>query len=552
MPRRFLFALLVLILLSTASACNFLTNQSTTPSPPRQPPNPAFESFPIDPLFEEFYAYLGGEPVLGPPISRLIESGNVKSQYVESAQLLFDPLAAPSDRFHLAPLGLMLGVAEPPVPEPGLPGSRYINGHTIYDEFLPFYDELGGARFVGRPLTEARHNPEKHRIEQYFENLGMYRLDDEPPGSAHLLAYGAIACPQGCRSQPPPSGVPGLRPILPAPFSTSASRLGLDITGLTLSEPYRSPDGEIEVIFENLVLVLDLVEEAPPAVVFRLWLPKIKSASRPVQDREYAINLWLPITVTVISGDRVSARLEMARPLWLPLVFSRPEALLQGVHLRPIVQMLGFEPQPPVPPSEDPLMVFYPTEGSRGHNVPLLFDAFLKRLGGISVSGPPISEVFPLSDGVFRQCFSNLCLDFDTNAPDNEQLAPARLGAEYKEKYYLPPGSLPESGELGYLNMTVSRAHRYVTSDQSQEVQVVVSENGMPLANREPVLSLTLPDGSQQVFKMEPTDAEGQTRLLLPPVAAPSFTLIRYQVCLVDREGEQLCLEDQYPIINSE
>src|SRR3990170_2189481 len=134
------------------------------------------DTFPVDPMFIEFFYFLGGEELLGPAITPLLESGNLRTQYFESSLLVYDPQSPQGETFRLESLGLMFGVAEPAIPKPNRLDAVYINGHVIYEKFLPLYRKLGGARFVGRPLTEVRYNLENRRIEQYFENLGFYIL----------------------------------------------------------------------------------------------------------------------------------------------------------------------------------------------------------------------------------------------------------------------------------------------------------------------------------------------------------------------------------------
>lgn len=184
-------------------------------------------TYPVDPIFEEFYVHLGGIDTLGPAISPLQEEDGLRRQYVENGLMVYDLRATPSDRYRLAPLGNAFEVAESPVPEPESTRGRYVAGHVIDPSFLSLYESLGGARFVGRPITEARHNPAKMRIEQYFENLGFYRLVGEPAGRAHLLAYGVLACDRNCRYTARVEGIPEKRPPLPEPFDSQESIPGV-------------------------------------------------------------------------------------------------------------------------------------------------------------------------------------------------------------------------------------------------------------------------------------------------------------------------------------
>jgi hypothetical protein len=439
------------------------------------------DSYPVDPLFNDFYSFLGGMSRLGPAISPLQEDGGRKLQYVEAGLMINDPQATESERFRLAPLGLDFDVAEPALADPGLPGQRFVDGHLLFPEFAPFYEQLGGAQYVGRPLMEARYNLSKERFEQYFENLGFYRLDRDPPGTVRLLAYGAFACNHRCRYTPPGAGIPIRGGLLPPHFAGLAARLGLGFTGRTLAGPQPGVDGRQEVVFENLVLV-----EEPGAT--------------------------------------------------------------GGVTLRPIVEMLGIEPGPPVEREERPLMVFYAIEGDLGHFVPVFFDDYLQRYGGIEFSGLPIAEVDQPQGGSFRQCFKNLCLDLDPEAPEEQRLRPAPLGAAYQKD--INQDDFEEGQLLEGVQLQVWESQSFVASDQPLEIHVAVFEANVPLMNREPVLTLILPDNSLRTYHFPPTAADGQSTLVLPPISAPNGTLIAYEVCLEGLGEDKICEGENYLIWN--
>jgi hypothetical protein len=527
-----------LLLLITASillsACDYPGERSTPieiVSPFEEGPG---ETYPVDPVFAEFYDYLGGETVLGRALTPLMLSGSQKSQYVEAGLMVYDPLATGSNRHQLAPLGIEFEIAEPPVEDPGIPEARYVNGHVIYPEFVPFYERLGGAQFVGQPLTEARHNPEKNRIEQYFENLGFYRLDWDEPGRVRLIAYGAYACDERCRYQVPSASIPSRRGFLPEPFASSASRLGLNLLGRTLSEPRVAEDGRLEVIFENVVLAMEPESEEESAPVQRIQIPQI----------------WVPLAFMDQAEVIPLEILGIPEFYWLPLVSKDllPTTAVSGVFLRPIVSLIGMPTSPLVGQMLESLMVFIPIEGELGYNVPHYFMDWLERNGGLDVSGPPTSEVFTVSGGIFRQCFTTLCMDFDPLAPEGMKLRPAPLGATYQEKFFQEAGGFVAGQSLDGVSLQVWEEKPFVGPGEVQEIHVVVQESGVPLAKREPVLILTLPDNSQQQVAMPPTDESGLTSAEVGPVSAPNGTLVAYEVCLHRIEGQKLCRQDHFLI----
>ena len=439
------------------------------------------QTMPVAPLFAEFYAMLGGMDVLGPVISPLFESGNLKEQYVESGLMVFDETATGNDRFRLASLGLEFVISNPETPEPKQSGGRIIDGRLIPAEFLLMYDKLGGARYVGRPLTDVRYNPEKQRSEQYFENLGFYRLDQDPPGVVHLMEYGAYACNLICRYSASSASVPLRRLVLPEAFESKVQQLGAAITGRMLAEPHRTVDGRQAVIFENLVLVVDRKQPG-------------------------------------------------------------------GASLLPIVEMTGFQQQPLVEPQKNPLMTFYPIENGLGHNVPIYIEGFLKQFGGVDITGFPISEVLAIAPGVYQQCFTNLCVEINLNLPEGEQLKISPLGRKYKEMVFDQAQSFVASQSLVYVDLKIWEAASYISAKESQVVHVAIFENGVPLRNREPVLLLTLPDGSLLNMVFPPTGADGRTSLEIPPIPASNQTLIAYRVCLYGLNGEIKYLDDHWQI----
>ena len=87
-----------------------------------------------------------------------------------------------------------------------------------------------------------------------------------------------------------------------------------------------------------------------------------------------------------------------------------------------------------------------------------------------------------------------------------------------------------------------------VASDQNQEIGVSVYTNNIPQSGVEPDIVVTLPDGTTRTYYMYPTGEDGQTRLVLEPIAAQSGTLIPYEVCIFFPGGQKLCVKDSFLI----
>jgi hypothetical protein len=445
-------------------------------------------AYSVDVLFREFYDHLGGMQVLGPAISPIFSHENRKYQYVLAGCMEYNLDAAPSERFRLSPLGLELGLAEPSVPVPEEPGTVYIDGHVIYQGFVPLYRQLGGARFVGRPLTGVHYNQEAKRYEQYFENLGFYWMDNDPPEKISLLAYGAWKCDNKCRHQAPLSAqirLPTTSTTLDEiAFREVIARLGSEFSGFALSDPYTGSDGKLEQVYENLVLV------------------------------------------------------------------SNPDSPAR-VSLRPLPEKIGIEPGAMAEDNGVEGMVFWEIESGQGYNVPQPFLDYITLHGGMEVAGIPIGELQLVGDQVFRQCYTYLCLDYhlQSEIPQDLRIRPAPLGQDYLDLYYQSPVSaFSESQALRTISLQVWERYQFVSSDQSQEIGSSIFEGKTPLRSIEPILILTMPDGSQKSYYFPPTGDDGQTMLRLDPIEAQNGTLIPYEVCISSIRDEMFCVKDSFVI----
>lgn len=285
----------------------------------------------IDGRFIEFYNLMGGERVLGKSLGPAFQREGKILQYVENALMVYDENKPVGDRFNFEPLGISFQVSDPPLPAPeNQPEIRYLNGHIIFSGFVPLFDSLGGARFVGYPLTEARWNPEKSRYEQYFEKMGFFRREED--SQVYLLPYGLIACQRnpseaGCSA--PASDAIIHTQYLPQPFLPMVERLGQGFSGAPLSEPSLASDGMLEQVYESVVLVVE--------------------------------------------------------PSNLRAIHLRPLPLLIGYQREALA--------PPSSDPRMVFIPLDPT-GSSGHNVPRPFIEYIAAHGGQELAGAPISELF--------------------------------------------------------------------------------------------------------------------------------------------------------------
>ncbi|MFZ6020350.1 MAG: hypothetical protein ACOYXO_12145 [Chloroflexota bacterium] len=446
-------------------------------------------TFSVDPLLREFYASLGGEDLLGPAITALFSLDNLQCQYTQNVLMCFDPLAQGIQRFSLYPLGRTFDLGEP-ASAVSTVGDE--NDYPVYEEFTALYQRLYGAQYAGEPLTPPRFNPNKNRIEQYFENVGFYRNLDDPQGEVYLLSYGVYACSADCRFSPPSSAIVIRNVVeMEQPFLPRLVRLGgLKVFGLPLTHPYLAADGFREQVYENVVLY------APP-------------------DNPNAVRL-------------------------------RPLARLAGM---PVGQPM------PRRYSEADGVVFFPLEGENGFHIPLVFDRFIASHGGIEISGVPLSEPYPIGENLYRQCFENYCLDYDNRPDATERVRMAALGREYlKINGLQAPQAAPFEMTAETVQMVVSAANPRLTAEEPQQFEVLLLRvyDQQPLSSVEATLTLTLPDGRQALYYFPPTDGQGRSLLRIAPLqpALPNGSVVAYRVCLNIPAGHPICKADSYLIWN--
>jgi hypothetical protein len=469
----------LIILLALAVACTS-TQIQEVPSP---------SALTVDGLFKDFYNDLGGQERLGPVISHAFTYGQISYQYTQAALMAYDPLTKGRKRFYLAAIGLDMGVtqaAEPPLPGVNL---QYVNGHYIEPSFWPLIQALGGLGRVGSPLTEARYNPVKGRIEQYFENLGFYRLEDDP--SVHLLAYGLWRCGDSC---PPPPAWPGeAEVVLPravgTEFSQTVARLGSHFVGFALSDPYPTPDGGMEQIFENVVLKMAPGQRGRASLLPLTRILGIEAAALappssqpglffyPVQD-----NLGYNVPQEFLDYLSQHGGLDASGP---PI----GEALqINEEVIRQCFLNLCLEKHD----QESGLLRIRPS--------PLGYSLWQKQSWeGVPQAGSPLSQASP---------------------PFSATQA-AVVVQTWKRFPILGPG-------------------------QQQEIGIIVLDNNQPVEGVRIDLILPMPDGSRRSLSLPPTGSDGQSTFTLEAPDVPAGTVLSYTLCAYYPRGQTTCVDDGF------
>ena len=208
----------------------------------------------IDPTFREYYLELGGEDVLGQPISDIVSWRNYKCQYTVSSLLCFDENNTGQARFFLAPISDEINFK---TVEAVFSSIDIINDSYPKNTYPPFQPVLNNMRQpydIGNAISVIQYNITQKRIEQYYERIGFFQpFNDETDVS--LLPYGALHCGPKCTYELEANEqYLSYARIIEAPFASELSKYGgIHIFGEPLSAPYTADDGQVEQIFENVI-----------------------------------------------------------------------------------------------------------------------------------------------------------------------------------------------------------------------------------------------------------------------------------------------------------
>ncbi|NOQ39472.1 MAG: hypothetical protein GQ562_04075, partial [Anaerolineales bacterium] len=343
----------------------------------------------------------------------------------------------------------------------------------------------GGERWVGLPLTRARLNPEKKTIEQYFETMGFFRFEDDPPGTVYLMPYGLWKCAGECAKYPGVENAGISRSAgeeIQSPFGEAISRFGVQFTGDALSTAFRAGDGSIEQIFHNVVLYED-----------------------------------------------------STNPL--------------GVSLRPVFALLDLNRDPYQVYQEDSTEYFREIEPGSGFYIPVYFMDFIDRYFGFEISGEPVSRHEEIREGVRQQCFENYCLLHDALAEPGHQVRVKPLGQKYKDSFYQTTKKPAiETQRQRDIQLDIWEQSPQLSSQENQQIGACIHESGSPLEYAQAVLTVTTENQGVITYQFSPTDSGGCSFLELDPIQAQNGTTIDYQVCFQGIGGQDYCKKDSYLI----
>ena len=221
------------------------------------------------------------------------------------------------------------------------------------------------------------------------------------------------------------------------------------------------------------------------------------------------------------------------------------------VSARPITVQLGL---PSTAPGEklygsDQGVVFYALSDGLGYHVPILFDEFINEHGGTTFSGDPIAELTEAQPGIYRQCFTNYCLEYSPDARKNHQITVTSLGSQYlqlEQPQILIESTVENTPQT--LSLLVNALYNPLSSEQTQQINIVVlnSADQLPLTGIEADLVVTLPDGRMVSEKFPATLTDGSSSLDLPNIKkVANGSILVYQVCAT-LTTEQTCQTGYY------
>lgn len=483
MKKRLLWRLLILSTLIgvVLSACNLSKSSGNSSSLPV----PTLDgTYTIAPPLKEFYLRLGGQEVLGPPISTMYQLNSKYMQYTEKALLVLDPASDTIERYTLSPIGLQLDILEAPR-TPLADESFTSDGYPLHKDFTELYT-LFGPRFTGRTLTNPILRTDLNRIEQYFENVAFV-IDLIPGATPRLLSYGVYDCDFNCRLQA--SAYENTEVILnlevPPPFAADVDRLGINLVGIKIAGPYIAHDGNPEMVFSNIVLYYVEAEDRVYARNIALSLGFDRDAAQDLHDAQnyafYATFGEMGYNVKRIGQEFISQHGGLD---------------IMGMPITEVFIMGGLEWQ-----------CFA--------NMCLTYD-------------PSQPEAFQVKPAALGNLYFELTYDESTQTIVTPPIA--------------EPASNSTEASSGLILVTTEE-FAYINPLAQQVLHLEAFQQDSPLFGAILQINISAPGIDPFTIQSPPINENGQAIVILPVIAVPNDTLVTYNVCL-----DNVCIESNFLI----
>lgn len=468
----------LLLIAMLISACGDINPDSTRPTP--------YGTYEIDPIFRVFFKQNGGTNEFGQALTTLFTNSiGEKLQYVESGLLAYSPL---ENRFYFSPLGIELGLGEPPDGSLAQPGDLVINGYLIHPALIEHYLNLG-RETIGAPISNPHYNYAKNRLEQHFENLGLYYLLDDPDRTPHLLSYGLLACPN-CQADPSSPASLIQQPIADILFINYLNTRGIssELLGDVLKGPVLISDGSTEMVFEHMAL------SAKDGVITIQAIPKSLGFSKTQLFNE----LKSPILTFYPIQDGMGHNVLV---LFQNFINANGGYGVCGI---PTTEMFALDSE---------------TQVIRQCFTNLCLDYYPNALE---------AKVRPAQLGL--EYIQQNRIKFPEDSLLNNLINSTK-----------PRNTAPFS-------LHVWESSPAINSFTPQTISIMVFSHGVPQSNQHLELLLSLPNNIEQLHFLPPTNENGKTGITLQPISGENGDLVPYQVCLVIKGQESICDKQSFMI----
>ncbi len=461
--------------------------------------------------------------ICGTPISNTFEYQGVTYQYTLNCAFSYDPNRPQTVR--IEPVGAPFEVNIPPQQIDPKPGETMINGYIIWSEVESFLTEnrlqnYGELQLLGSPKTPLVYNQDKQRLEQYFDNMGFYRYENDPVGMVHLIPYGVMYCGKECI------------------FEDSQVLDTQDLNGIPIGNP-------LQIVGQN---------EAVPNDEFNIFT---------IVEKRFVY-----IGAALASGSKLADG-TLAKPytnMWMCVYTSDPKR----VKPCPLAEWAGIAKSDPHRDTGEDHTVFWEVENGLGYNVPEIVNTFVSINGTRDISGNPRFEPRPLA-GTDKawMCFESYCVVYNRTTLDPASVSFYPLGSYYYSEGFKNQTSQPEPTPVPVQNPTSPNPDNpiitagqpirtevwdrfpFLDLGQQQVIGIVLHQGERALIGVKLRLMVTLPGDVKQTWEMASTDDTGRSIFAMPVIQAPNGSRIIYEVCTYGMQPTDICDQDSFTIQRS-
>lgn len=413
-------------------------------------------------------------------------------------------------------------------------------------ELEAFLAAHGGERTFGTPIEAPRR--EASRLHQTFANAQLVydaalpegsRVSLVPLGNALGLATPPVARPADSSLYFETTGH-ALDPRLLSAYQAAG---GMDVAGAPIAESVLR-DGYLVQYCEALGLRLQ--QDAADsefgylaygyASLFGRTAPPGTLLPPDLRERPFALFLD-PYGGEAVFGralsDPYAGTDGAVEQVFANAVLYAPADSPGSVRLRPLGAALG-DPEAPVTGPSDTVGLYVPQSG---HYVLWAFANFYRAHGAEAVLGLPLEEA-KTANGILRQRFENVILEYRPDLPPHLAVQLAPLGVDYVVVGAGPLGSagpVPATAPAiatcsGIAGVTTAPELAILPNGGLQRISIQVNRpDGSPWAGVTPIVVVHAPTGDLYPV-VPPTDDHGQTAASLNVTGLRTGEIVNYEV----------------------